>query len=387
MHLRSSFRWSFSVSLLPLAAALVTPLASAESSAKPNAPASKPAASAAAAPASSAAAAGSAASKSRGPAAAAAQVKYGALAIDRNNGFYYGFAHDQPTLAEAEERAVAETEKRGGKGWVVLTWSGVGCAAYRTVAADVGTAYGWGVAATKAAADAIAQKEALERSSGKPVPNHVWACNDAKSGELRTIYDELALGKPAPVPFNDPVKGLYGYKRADGTVLLEPQFTRAEEFDKEGLARVEFDGPRPRASNFIDRGGKLVLATSESGVRSLGNGLFSTGTIGVPGKEHKYGLFDRKTGKQLLANEYYNVWNYSGAPAGKTRIYARKLGSVTPPDKEHTGKHFHDTYECNAPEVRVQGDMIWWDVDLTTRTIEEVKREKMDEHLLAEYFI
>src|SRR4051812_5006747 len=146
MHLRSSSRWSFSVSLLPIAAALVTPLASAESSAKPNAPASKPASSAAAAPAATAAAAGSAASKSRSPASAAAQVKYGALAIDRSNGYYYGFAHDQPTLAEAEERAVAETTKRGGKGWVVLTWSGVGCAAYRTVAADVGTAYGWGVA-------------------------------------------------------------------------------------------------------------------------------------------------------------------------------------------------------------------------------------------------
>src|SRR4051812_46754703 len=60
-------------------------------------------------------------------------AKTGALAIDRQNGFAYGFAFDQATRADAEARALEEVSKRGGNGTVVLVWSGEGCGAYRTI--------------------------------------------------------------------------------------------------------------------------------------------------------------------------------------------------------------------------------------------------------------
>jgi len=116
--------------------------------------------------------------------------KYAALAIDRSNGFYYGWSYDYASLAEAEGKALAECVKRGGSCAVVLSWSGTGCGVYRTINGEVGTAYGWGVAPTKAEADTIAAREGLKRSSGKPLVNNVWACNSANSGDFKTLKDE-----------------------------------------------------------------------------------------------------------------------------------------------------------------------------------------------------
>src|SRR5687767_4725778 len=74
---------------------------------------------------------------------------FGALAIDRNNGFYYGWSYDNPTLDAASKRAVDECNKTGGDCSVVLTFTGAGCAAYRTINGNVGTACGWGLAKTR----------------------------------------------------------------------------------------------------------------------------------------------------------------------------------------------------------------------------------------------
>ncbi len=115
--------------------------------------------------------------------------KYGALAIDRTNGFYYGWSFDYPTLAAAEKKAIEECNAKGGNCSIVLTFSGVGCAAYRTVSGNVGTAFGWGLAKTKEAADAIATKECLKRSNGIQPSNFVWACNSANTGILKEIYN------------------------------------------------------------------------------------------------------------------------------------------------------------------------------------------------------
>ncbi len=116
-------------------------------------------------------------------------TKYGALAIDRNNGFYFGWSYDYKTLAEAETKAIEECKKKGGNCSVVLSFSGTGCAAYRTIDGSVGTAYGWGIAKTKAEADVIATKECLKRSNGKPANNFVWSCNSANSGNLKEIFN------------------------------------------------------------------------------------------------------------------------------------------------------------------------------------------------------
>jgi hypothetical protein len=126
-------------------------------------------------------------------------IKYGALAIDRGNGIYYGWASDCSSLAEAEERAIKVCKGKGGQGTIVLSFSGAGCAAYRFITGNVGMGYGWGVGKTKEEADVKAKKECAERSYGLPAPNIVWICNSANSGELKEIYnahDEINAIQP-----------------------------------------------------------------------------------------------------------------------------------------------------------------------------------------------
>lgn len=117
-------------------------------------------------------------------------TKYGALAIDRSNGFYNGLAANYSTLSEAEKKAIEECNKKGGKCTVVLSYSGTGCVAYRCSGGkNVGIAFGWGLAKTKDEADAIAKKECFKRSYGMSSPNFVWSCNNANSGTLKEIYN------------------------------------------------------------------------------------------------------------------------------------------------------------------------------------------------------
>lgn len=116
-------------------------------------------------------------------------IKYGALAIDRGNGIYYGWATECSTLAEAEKKAIDECNKKGGGCTVVLSFSGTGCAVYRFISGNVGMGYGWGLAKTKEEADTKAKKECAERSFGLPAPNMDWKCNGPNAGSLRTIYD------------------------------------------------------------------------------------------------------------------------------------------------------------------------------------------------------
>lgn len=103
--------------------------------------------------------------------------KYGALAVDRKNGFYYGWAIDHETQTAANERAIKECRQRGGNCSIVKEWGGGWCAAYRTIKGNVGTAYGWAVARTKEEADRIATAECEKKSGGVPCGNYVWGCN------------------------------------------------------------------------------------------------------------------------------------------------------------------------------------------------------------------
>ncbi|RIH66944.1 DUF4189 domain-containing protein [Mariniphaga sediminis] len=116
-------------------------------------------------------------------------TKYGALAIDRGNGIYYGWSSDCISLAEAEKKALDVCREKGGNCTIVLSFSGTGCAAYRFITGNVGMGYGWGLAKTKEEADVKAKKECAERSFGLPAPNVVFKCNSKGSGELKEIYD------------------------------------------------------------------------------------------------------------------------------------------------------------------------------------------------------
>lgn len=118
-------------------------------------------------------------------------AEFAALAIDKNNGFAYGWSYNHPSLNMAEKYAQDECSKRSGKRCtVVLSWSGEGCGVYRTVEGHVGTAYGWGIARTQAEADKIATQNVLKRSNGKIAPNHVWACNSTDKTRLKVIKND-----------------------------------------------------------------------------------------------------------------------------------------------------------------------------------------------------
>lgn len=103
--------------------------------------------------------------------------RYGALAIDKSNGSYYGWAVDYETQSEADKRALKECADRGGNCSIVLRFGDGLCAEYRTTVSDAGTAYGWGVATTRDEASRIAVSEFLKRSNGKPCSVFVYGCN------------------------------------------------------------------------------------------------------------------------------------------------------------------------------------------------------------------
>lgn len=106
-----------------------------------------------------------------------------------------------------------ECTKRGGSCSVVLSWSGTGCGAYRTVKGEVGTAYGWGIASTQIDADAIATREALKRSNGKPVENYVYSCNSANSGVFEVIKnDSQETSKNKLVGLKDSSDNVFDYE-------------------------------------------------------------------------------------------------------------------------------------------------------------------------------
>jgi hypothetical protein len=123
--------------------------------------------------------------------------KFGALAVDRSNGFYYGWAVDYKTQSEANNRALTECNNRGGNCSIVLRWSGGQCAAYKTIKENVGTAYGWGVARSRAQAEAIATNECLKRSNGVPCSNYVWGCN-SKDEEEEEEEEKKEKEQPDP---------------------------------------------------------------------------------------------------------------------------------------------------------------------------------------------
>lgn len=130
--------------------------------------------------------------------------KYGALAVDENKGFHFGFAHDHDSFTAAENAALGFCKQHGGKDCnVVLSWGGDGCGAYQSVTGgNTGHAYGWGVAPTRTAAEGIASSELRKRSNGQPADNQAWACNAKGSGAF-TVLKENAPKAGDKLSFTD----------------------------------------------------------------------------------------------------------------------------------------------------------------------------------------
>lgn len=123
--------------------------------------------------------------------------KFGALAVDRTNGFAFGFAYDHPSRSAANQYATEECRKRGGACAVVVEFSGEGCAAYETVSDRDGSAYGWGTAKTQVEAQSTASQQCSLYSDGKACMNHVWACNSKDVAPFKVLRNDPVKPKPA----------------------------------------------------------------------------------------------------------------------------------------------------------------------------------------------
>ncbi len=131
--------------------------------------------------------------------AAPPSSKFAALAVDRSKGFVYGWSYDQPTRASAAQVALQECSERQGKCAVVVEFNGPGCAAYHTVSADDGSAYGWGTAQTQAAAEQRARLE-CDNFAGKPgmCGNQVWACNSPEPAAFKVLRNDPVRRAKSP---------------------------------------------------------------------------------------------------------------------------------------------------------------------------------------------
>jgi len=142
-------------------------------------------------------------------AAAVVHGKFGALAVDRGQGFIFGFAYDHPSRAAANQFAMDECKKRKGNCALVVEFAGEGCASYHTISATDGSAYGWGTATTREAAQARSLQECNNFGGGKACTNHVWACNSKDAAAFKVLRSEPVKPKAAAtdclVQFSVPV--------------------------------------------------------------------------------------------------------------------------------------------------------------------------------------
>lgn len=124
-------------------------------------------------------------------------TKYGALAVDRNQGFVYAWAYDQSTRQAANGFVLEECRKRNGECSVVVEFSGEGCASFHTIGERDGTAYGWGTAPTQAGAETRSLQTCNDFAEGKAVcGNHTWACNSADAVPFKVLREDPV--KPIP---------------------------------------------------------------------------------------------------------------------------------------------------------------------------------------------
>ena len=259
--------------------------------------------------------------------------KYGSLAVDKNNGFFYGWSYDYDSQKGANEKALEECKKKGGNCSIVLSFSGEGCAAYRTIKLTEGTAYGWGVAKTKADADAIATAECKKRSNGKMPTNYVWACNSTTSAPLKEIFnakDEIAgseitqIGSSQSVCFTSDGKKLAVAGR-DGKIriLSVPSYklllvidVASSEYSNE-IQQVIFSPDNKIIASGHGRGGKIHFWDVTSGIL-------------VKTFEKKWSdgpAFSFSPDGKLFVSEGGCSWNGSACP-GKINIWDYATGNL-----------------------------------------------------------
>lgn len=116
-------------------------------------------------------------------------TKYGALAVDKNNGSYYGWAYDYSNKEEAKHKAFYECTIKGGNCSVVMEFSGLDrCAAYSSNNKDISA---WAKAPKKVEARFIASYKCLKASNDKECLTHNEVCNskETKKSTKELVYD------------------------------------------------------------------------------------------------------------------------------------------------------------------------------------------------------
>jgi hypothetical protein len=144
---------------------------------------------------------------------------------------------------------------------------------------------------------------------------------DAAAARAEAGHEQCGSGLGV-VAFRDKTSGLYGYKRPDGSVLIEPRFKNAENF-AEGLGLVR--GPEcGDMVCYVNAGGAVVLKPRASGAGSFSEGLAWARDAGGS----KLGYIDRE-GQFAIAPQYSSAEPFKDGRA-KVSIHLRTEASDDP---------------------------------------------------------
>ncbi len=137
----------------------------------------------------------------------------------------------------------------------------------------------------------------------------------------------------------------YGYADAKGTIIIKPQFDKAENFS-EGLAAVMTKEGYTEKWGFIDATGKMVIPATYR----LKPGRFSEGLAAVRvGEESKYEMtYIDKTGKRVMElkpwdlNEFHEGYAWVGTGCEKLFVMDREFNETKDVTKDfyHNGNGF-----------------------------------------------
>jgi hypothetical protein len=196
-----------------------------------------------------------------------------------------------------------------------------------------------------------------------------------KTGKLQShSYDYLyisdGLGK-----FEDKKSNLSGYKKADGTIAIKPQFRQAGDFI-DGYAVVGINGGKYFLNyGLIDKNGSYVIKPEYSGIKYLGQGMFSVSQdSGADSSGTDYysfkALFNSK-GEKLTDYKYYRINNFNGdyasASDNTATFFIDKKGNIaeTLPklqgigDMTITGDIIKAALDGSLAYLKPDGNIIW----------------------------
>ncbi len=125
------------------------------------------------------------------------------------------------------------------------------------------------------------------------------------------------------VAFRDKEAHLYGYKRPDGSVHIEPRFEEAKNFS-EGLGLVK-STECGKFACYVNAEGAIVLRTEYEHAEPFSSGLASV----QDSNSYKYGYIDRE-GRVVIPLQFTNAWPFvNGVASVGTLLEQTPVESIT----------------------------------------------------------